>query len=110
MFTKRAAQGIRECERALDRNLADAHGCIGMPKYFVGRAAETEAHVREALRLSPRDVFVNRWMLFVGIAEAQLGNDAEALVAAEHRGQPQFSARAFSSRRSVGVAGAKWIG
>lgn len=82
MFTNRAAQGIRECERALalDRNLADAHGCIGMAKYFVGRAAETEAHVREALRLSPRDVFVNRWLLFVGIAKAQLGEDAEAIV------------------------------
>jgi TolB-like protein/class 3 adenylate cyclase len=82
MFTNRAAQGIRECERALalDRNLADAHGCIGMAKYFAGRAVETEAHVREALRLSPRDVFVNRWMLFVGIAKAQLGKDAEAIV------------------------------
>jgi TolB-like protein/class 3 adenylate cyclase/Flp pilus assembly protein TadD len=82
MFTNRAVQGIRECERALvlDRNLADAHGCIGMAKYFVGRAVETEAHVREALRLSPRDVFVNRWMLFVGIAKAQLGKDEEAIV------------------------------
>jgi TolB-like protein/class 3 adenylate cyclase len=82
IFTNRAAQGIRECERALvlDRNLADAHGCIGMAKYFAGRAEETEAHVREALRLSPRDVFANRWMLFVGIAKAQLGQDTEAIV------------------------------
>lgn len=82
MFTNRATHGIRECDRALalDRNLADAHGCIGMAKYFVGRAVETEAHVREALRLSPRDIFANRWMLFVGIAKAQLGRDAEAVV------------------------------
>jgi TolB-like protein len=80
MFTNRAAQGIRECERALalDRNLADAHGCIGMAKYFVGRAGETEAHVHEALRLSPRDIFAFRWMLFVGIAKGQLGADTEA--------------------------------
>src|ERR1700730_17105846 len=63
---------------ALDRNLADAHGCIGMAKYFVGRAQETEAHIREALRLSPHDVFAYRWMLFVGIAKAQLGADGEA--------------------------------
>src|SRR5206468_65631 len=64
MFTNRTTQGIRECERALalDRNLADAHGCIGMAKYFVGRAMETEGHVREALRLSPRDIFANRWL------------------------------------------------
>jgi TolB-like protein/Tfp pilus assembly protein PilF len=82
MFTNRAAQGIRECERALtlDRNLADAHGCIGMAKYFVGRPEETEAHIDAALRLSPRDVFAHRWMLFVGIAKLQLGDDAEAAV------------------------------
>ncbi|MEO8316731.1 MAG: hypothetical protein ABJA75_02200 [Bradyrhizobium sp.] len=49
-----------------------------MSKYFIGRAVETEDHVREALRLSPRDTFANRWMLFIGIAKAQLGRDAEA--------------------------------
>lgn len=82
MFTNRAAQGIGECEHALalDRNLADAHGCIGMAKYFAGRAEETEAHIFEALRLSPRDVHAYRWMLYVGIAKAQLGADAEAVV------------------------------
>jgi TolB-like protein/class 3 adenylate cyclase len=82
MFTNRAILGIHACERALalDRNLADAHGCIGMAKYFIGRAKETEGHVREALRLSPRDVFIYRWMLFVGIAKLQLGQDREAIV------------------------------
>jgi TolB-like protein/class 3 adenylate cyclase len=82
MFTNRAARGICECEHALalDRNLADAHGCIGMAKYFCGRAADTEAHILEALRLSPRDVYAYRWMLFVGIAKAQLGADGEAVL------------------------------
>ncbi|SDS86184.1 adenylate/guanylate cyclase domain-containing protein [Bradyrhizobium canariense] len=81
MFTNRAAQGIGECERALtlDHNLADAHACIGMGKYFAGRAEETEAHILEALRLSPRDVHAYRWMQFVGIAKAQLGADIEAV-------------------------------
>ncbi len=81
IFTNRAAQGVGECERALalDRNLADAHGCIGMAKYFVGRAEETEGHILEALRLSPRDIYAYRWMLFLGIAKAQLGADAEAI-------------------------------
>jgi TolB-like protein len=80
MFTNRASQGIASCERALalDHNLADAHGCIGMAKYFVGRPQETETHIKEALRLSPRDVHAYRWMQFVGIAKAQLGEDAEA--------------------------------
>jgi TolB-like protein/class 3 adenylate cyclase len=82
MMTNRAALGICECEHALalDRNLADAHGCIGMAKYFSGRAEDTEAHILEALRLSPRDVYAYRWMLYVGIAKAQLGADAEAVV------------------------------
>jgi TolB-like protein/class 3 adenylate cyclase len=79
--TNRAAQGIAECEQALmlDRNLANAHGWIGLAKTYIGRSEETEAHIREALRLSPRDVNAFRWMMFVGIAKAQLGADDEAV-------------------------------
>ncbi len=79
-MTNRSAQGIAECEQALalDRNLADAHAVIGMAKYYLGRAAETEGHILEAFRLSPRDIFSHRWMHFVGMAKLQLGEDAEA--------------------------------
>ena len=79
-MTNRPAQGIAECEQALalDRNLADAHAVIGMAKYYLGRAAETERHIVEAFRLSPRDIFAHRWMHFVGMAKIQLGADAEA--------------------------------
>jgi tetratricopeptide (TPR) repeat protein len=79
--TKRAAQGIRECERALalDRNLADAHGLIGCAKVFIGRSEETEAHVQEAFRLSPRDTAAFRWMHYASIAKLHLGADAEAV-------------------------------
>ena len=57
IFTNRVAQGIAECERALalDRNLADAHAVIGLAKIFGGHPEETEIHVNEAFRLSPRD-------------------------------------------------------
>jgi TolB-like protein/Flp pilus assembly protein TadD len=81
MHTNRAAQGIAECERALalDRNLAGAPGWIGYAKYLHGCGSETEAHTNEALRLSPRDTFVYRWMMFVGSAKFQLGADAEAV-------------------------------
>jgi len=80
--TKRAALGITACERALtlDRNLARAHASIGLAKAYLGRGVETEAHVNEALRLSPRDTLADRWMQCVGIAKTQLGADAEALV------------------------------
>jgi TolB-like protein/class 3 adenylate cyclase len=79
-MTNRSALGIAECEQALalDRNLADAHAVIGMAKYYLGRAAETESHIFEAFRLSPRDIFAHRWMHFLGMAKIQLGADAEA--------------------------------
>jgi tetratricopeptide (TPR) repeat protein len=80
IFTHRAAQGISECKQALalDRNLANAHAWTGLAKVYIGRSEETEAHIHEALRLSPRDIFAFRWMLFLGIAKAQLGAEDEA--------------------------------
>jgi len=79
--THRAAQGIAECEQALslDRNLAAAHGWIGIAKVYMGRAEETEVHIREALRLSPRDTLAFRWAHFVGVAKMHLNADSEAV-------------------------------
>jgi tetratricopeptide (TPR) repeat protein len=79
--TNRAAQGIAECERALalDRNLAEAHAQIGFAQYCIGHGAETEVHVNRALQLSPRDVFVHRWLFYIGAAKFQLNKDAEAV-------------------------------
>ena len=81
IFTARADQGIAECKQALslDRNLADAHAWIGLAKHFLDHSEETEAHVYEALRLSPRDIFAYRWMMIVGIAKLQLNADTEAV-------------------------------
>jgi TolB-like protein/class 3 adenylate cyclase/Tfp pilus assembly protein PilF len=81
IFTARATQGIAECKEALslDRNLADAHAWIGLGKYFLGHAEETEAHVCEALRLSPCDIFAYRWMMIVGVAKVQDNADTEAV-------------------------------
>jgi tetratricopeptide (TPR) repeat protein len=63
----------------LDRNFAMAHAFIGTAKFRLGRAAETEAHVNEALRLSPRDTDAGYWMVWVGFAKLQLSADAEAV-------------------------------
>jgi TolB-like protein len=72
--------GIAECERALsiDRNLATAHATIGAFKISLGHAEETEAHVLEALRLSPRDSNASYWLLFVGISKMLLGRHEDA--------------------------------
>jgi TolB-like protein/class 3 adenylate cyclase len=79
-FTNRAAQGIAEYERALalDRNMAGAHALIGQNKLFIGRAEETEGHVLEALRLSPRDPWAYIWRLTAGFAACLLGRNEEA--------------------------------
>jgi TolB-like protein/Flp pilus assembly protein TadD len=81
MFSNRALQGVAECERALaiDRNLAAAHGWIGLAKYLSGRNDETEAHVLEALRISPRDNYAGAWMAFVGFAKLSAGRDEDAV-------------------------------
>ena len=96
IFTRRAAEGIAECEHALalDRNLASAHAFIGFGKILIGRAEETEAHVAEALRLSPRDTMAYIWMFSRGHGEApprQLGARGR-VVSAVDRGQPKLSA------------------
>jgi TolB-like protein/class 3 adenylate cyclase/Flp pilus assembly protein TadD len=84
--TKRMVQGIAECERALvlDRNLAAAQAIIGLAKLRIGRAEETEAHVQEALRLSPRDTFAYGWMHIAGFAKLLLGSDEEAVTWLRH--------------------------
>jgi TolB-like protein len=81
IFTKRAAEGIAECEHALalDRNLVEAHSAIGIGKVFIGRAEGTEAHVAEALRLSPRDTLAHRWMVVAGVAKNHLGDWDQAV-------------------------------
>ena len=87
IFTKRAAEGIAECEHALvlDRNLASAHAFIGLGKIFIGRAEETEAHIAEALRLSPRDTL--------------------AYYLDDLRGHGEDSTSAVTSKRSRGFGG-----
>jgi TolB-like protein/class 3 adenylate cyclase len=74
ILTRRASEGIAECEHALelDRNLASAHAYVGMGEMFLGRAEETEAHIAEALRLSPRDTVAYIWMHIAGMAKTHL--------------------------------------
>ena len=81
IFTKRAAQGIAECEHALalDRNLAQARSYIGMGNIYIGRAEETEAHIVEALRLSPRDTSAYIWMNYAGLSKNLLGLHEQAV-------------------------------
>ncbi|HXW49218.1 MAG TPA: adenylate/guanylate cyclase domain-containing protein, partial [Xanthobacteraceae bacterium] len=80
--TNRALRGLAELERALQLNPSEAsvHGHIGYAKICLGRAEETEAHVREIFRFSPRNSFTYLWMSYIGIADLLLGRDEEAVV------------------------------
>lgn len=77
----RAKRAIVECERALvlDRNLAGAHATIGLARNTLGHAEDTEKHIIEALRLSPRDVQAYVWMHLAGAAKIFLAEDEAAV-------------------------------
>jgi TolB-like protein len=81
IWTRRTARGIAECEHALalDRNLAQAHANMGWGKVFCGRGEETQAHIEQALRLSPRDPSASLWLHAVGAAKLHLGLLDEAV-------------------------------
>jgi TolB-like protein/Tfp pilus assembly protein PilF len=106
--TNRTAQGIAECEQALaiNRNLANAHSTIGAAKYRMGRAAETEGHILEALRLSPLDITAYSWKFYVGVAKIQLGADAEAVgwLRRSIEANRNFSLAHFALAAALGLA------
>jgi TolB-like protein len=81
LYTNRANQGIAECERglAIDRNHPHAHALIGLGKNFTGRHEETEAHVVEALRISPHDRRAGMWLMIAASAKLLAGQDEEAI-------------------------------
>jgi TolB-like protein/class 3 adenylate cyclase/Flp pilus assembly protein TadD len=78
----RVDQGIAEFERALaiDRNHPHAHALIGVGKTRTGRYEETEAHVLEALRISPHDRRAGMWLMIAAAAKLWAGH-YEAAVA-----------------------------
>ena len=50
-----------------------------MVRFIIGRAEETEAHIGEALRLSPRDTMAYIWMTIAGLAKIHLGSWEQAV-------------------------------
>jgi TolB-like protein len=81
IYNRQAARGIARCERVLelDRNIAWAHTQLGIGKIFVGLSEETEAHFREALRLSPKDVYAYLWLAVVGHSKVHIRRYEEAI-------------------------------
>jgi tetratricopeptide (TPR) repeat protein len=65
---------------ALDQNLAHAQaGVLATAKISIGRAEETEGHVQEGVRLSPRDSNIYIWAMLGGLAKLYLSEDEAAV-------------------------------
>jgi TolB-like protein/DNA-binding winged helix-turn-helix (wHTH) protein/Tfp pilus assembly protein PilF len=79
--TRRVEAGLAQCERALalDRNSASTWGMIAYGKQLLGHFDQSELHVKEAERLSPRDIVAFRWMNIAGVSKVLLGEDAAAV-------------------------------
>jgi tetratricopeptide (TPR) repeat protein len=52
---------------------------IGAAKVYIGRAEETEAHIQEAFRFSPKDTNACMWTSVAGYSKLFLGKDREAV-------------------------------
>lgn len=68
----------------LSPNLAYARGLLGVANAYAGNADLARTHVTKAIALSPRDTFIDKFHLYLSIAEFQAGNYAEAADAAQH--------------------------
>jgi len=58
---------------------ANAHAQLGHALLFLGRAGETEQHIRKALAYSPKDEGLAIWYIFAGQADLHLARYAHAV-------------------------------
>jgi TolB-like protein/tetratricopeptide (TPR) repeat protein len=110
LFAMRAPdRALREFEFALqlDPNLAAAHGYMGLMKFFLGRAGETQGHVAEAMRLSPRDPLLFHWHFFIGVADVYLGRVVHSLANLRRSVEinPNWALSQFVLAGALGLAG-----
>jgi TolB-like protein/Flp pilus assembly protein TadD len=78
---RRSQEAIAAAERAVsvNRNLAAAYTEMGWNHALLGQPEKTEGHVRQGMRLSPRDPFLVYWWLYIGVAQLHQGQDEAAL-------------------------------
>lgn len=64
---------------ALNSSLADAWGLLGAAENRLGREADSLPHLRQAIRLSPRDPLLGFWLTAIAAGEFAAGAEAPAL-------------------------------
>ena len=80
--TNRAERAMAEIEARARNSIPispSPMAWMGLHALHLGRGEETEGHIREALRLSPFDVFAFAWFAIVGFAKNSLGRYEEAI-------------------------------
>jgi tetratricopeptide (TPR) repeat protein len=68
-----------EAALRLNPNLADGWGLLGTAENRLGREAESLPHLRQAIRLSPRDPLLGFWLTAITAGEFATGEEAPAL-------------------------------
>jgi adenylate cyclase len=74
-----AAHDAFQTAVALNPNFASAYAQLGATALELGRPEETVAAIERAIRLSPRDPNLGRWLAYAGMAELHLGRYDEAV-------------------------------
>lgn len=85
MVSRDSNSAIMNFGRAVDLspNFAYAHAMLGAVNAYAGNADIAVAHIDTALRLSPRDTFIDKFHLYYSLAHFQAGRYLEAAKAAD---------------------------
>jgi len=67
----------------LSPNLAYARALLGISNAYAGNADLARTHITKAIALSPKDTFIDKFYLYLAIAEFQAENYADAANAAQ---------------------------
>jgi adenylate cyclase len=105
----RDAESVEAFGRAVDLspNFAYAHGLLGAAHALGGRPDEAIPSIDRAVRLSPRDIFLDEFQLYYAFAHFQAARYAEAALAAEQsfRRRPGHPAPCIIAAASYGLSG-----
>ena len=105
----RDAESVEAFGRAVDLspNFAYAHGLLGAAHALGGRPDEAIPSIDRAVRLSPRDIFLDEFQLYYAFAHFQAARYADAALAAEQsfRRRPGHPAPCIIAAASYGLSG-----
>ncbi len=106
---QRDAESVEAFGRAveLSPNFAYAHGLLGAAHALGGRPEQAIPSIDRAVRLSPRDTFLDEFQLYYAFAHFQAARYAEAALAAEQsfRRRPGHPVPCIIAAASYGLSG-----